>query len=209
MPFETVDRTAEIFGLRTGHGTNACGSVVIIFVTDCVYLSGVNFWWHFAAFQKEKKKKKRKKKEKKKEEEEKTSSTRVNKQGSSLVLERRHTQTQQQRPESPTISLSWHASKYKVHKLHHILELYKTSSDWWSEPCVHSHARWVTVGDWGLCCCVCVKSFRALINSFICRFCIGTLGLVLFQIVCPQEKGWSTGGLTQSVFYLIIIGYFS
>ena len=29
------------------------------------------------------------------------------------------TQTQQQRPESPTVTLIWHASKYEVHKLHH------------------------------------------------------------------------------------------
>ena len=29
----------------------------------------------------------------------------------------KHTQTQQQRPESPTVTLTWHGSKYKVHKL--------------------------------------------------------------------------------------------
>ena len=28
------------------------------------------------------------------------------------------TQTQQQRLESPTLTLTWHASKHKVHKLH-------------------------------------------------------------------------------------------
>ena len=28
------------------------------------------------------------------------------------------TQAQQQRPESPTVTLAWHACKYKVHKLH-------------------------------------------------------------------------------------------
>ena len=28
------------------------------------------------------------------------------------------TQAQQQRPESPTATLTWHACKYKVHKLH-------------------------------------------------------------------------------------------
>ena len=27
-------------------------------------------------------------------------------------------QTQQQRPEWPTVTLTWHAGKYKVHKLH-------------------------------------------------------------------------------------------
>ena len=29
----------------------------------------------------------------------------------------KRTQTQQQRPESPTVTLTWHGSKYKVHKL--------------------------------------------------------------------------------------------
>ena len=28
-------------------------------------------------------------------------------------------------------------------------------------PCIYSHARWVTVGDSGLCCCfTCVTSFE-------------------------------------------------
>ena len=35
------------------------------------------------------------------------------------------TQVQQQRPKSPTVTLTWHACKYKVHKLHqrYILKL--------------------------------------------------------------------------------------
>ena len=33
------------------------------------------------------------------------------------------TQTKQQRPESPTVTLTWHASKYKVYKLHQRWEL--------------------------------------------------------------------------------------
>ena len=41
------------------------------------------------------------------------------------------TPAQQQRPESPTVTLTWHASKYKVQGM----------------------------GDSGLCCCVCVTSF--------------------------------------------------
>ena len=36
-----------------------------------------------------------------------------------LISEKKKiTQAQQQRPESPTVTLTWHASKYKVHKLH-------------------------------------------------------------------------------------------
>ena len=35
-----------------------------------------------------------------------------------LISLKNVTQTQRQRPESPTVNLTWHASKYKVHKLH-------------------------------------------------------------------------------------------
>ena len=47
----------------------------------------------------------------------------TNKQGSELTLEI-ITQAQQQRPESPMVTLTWRACKYKVHKLHqrYILE---------------------------------------------------------------------------------------
>ena len=38
----------------------------------------------------------------------------TNTQRSYLALQRRHTQTQQQRPEWPTVTLTWHASKYKA-----------------------------------------------------------------------------------------------
>ena len=40
--------------------------------------------------------------------------SRRNTQRSYLAFQRRHTQTQQQRPESPTVTLTWHASKYKA-----------------------------------------------------------------------------------------------
>ena len=40
------------------------------------------------------------------------------------------TQTQEQRPESPTVTLTWHASKYKVHNLHQRYILPRTL--WWS-----------------------------------------------------------------------------
>ena len=49
------------------------------------------------------------------------------------------TQTQQQRPESPTVTRTWHASKYKVRKLH------QRDNLWWnlcpSVPCIYSLAR--------------------------------------------------------------------
>ena len=43
------------------------------------------------------------------------------------LINARKTQTQQQRSESLTVTLTWHASKYKVHKLHQryiLTELY-------------------------------------------------------------------------------------
>ena len=52
------------------------------------------------------------------------------------------TQTQQQRPKSPTVPLTWHARQYKVHKLHqrHIL---KKMSIWWSYvPCIWGCNWW-------------------------------------------------------------------
>ena len=48
--------------------------------------------------------------------------------GGVMARDRRHVddvRIQQQRPESPTISVTWHASIYKVDKLHqgHILQI--------------------------------------------------------------------------------------
>ena len=37
------------------------------------------------------------------------------------------TQTQQQRPESPTVTLTWHASKHKIHTLHQLLSATQVS----------------------------------------------------------------------------------
>ena len=34
-------------------------------------------------------------------------------------------QAQQQRPESPTVILTWHACKYKVHKLHQMYIIFE------------------------------------------------------------------------------------
>ena len=59
------------------------------------------------------------------------------------------TQVQQQRPESPMVTLTWHACKYKVHKLH---PTRGTSS------CDIMPVR-VTVGDSCLCFCTCVTYF--------------------------------------------------
>ena len=52
------------------------------------------------------------------------------------------TQVQQQRPESPTVTLTWHACKYKVHKLNqrYILKEFCTF-DGVYVLCIHTHAR--------------------------------------------------------------------
>ena len=55
----------------------------------------------------------------------------INTRGSWLAFERRLTPTQQQRPESPTITLIWHAGKYKVHQPHQRDILKKDDGDVW------------------------------------------------------------------------------
>ena len=55
------------------------------------------------------------------------------------------TQVQQQRPESPKVTLTWHACKYKVRKLH---QRYPRGTFWGRTsggvdvPCIYTHARW-------------------------------------------------------------------
>ena len=85
-------------------------------------------------------------------------------------------QTQQQRPESPTVTLTWHVCTYKVHKP---LESPTVTLTWHACKCkVHRlHQRFMylvftlmpgeryRLGDSGLCCCVSV--FRALIDHFL------------------------------------------
>ena len=74
------------------------------------------------------------------------------------------TQVQQQRPESPTVTLTWHACKYKVHKLRYILSRWE-----FTLTRVYSHLErmyrnlctlYITVGDSDLCCCTCVTYFE-------------------------------------------------
>ena len=149
------------------------------------------------------------------------------------------TQIQQQRPESPVVTLTWHAYKYKVHKLHQrcILQILEDvplvefmslvfthmpgeilrMHLWWSlctlylhacqvrfwgctsggvyVPCIYTHARWdfedVPLVEFmylvftrmpgesyhrqprSLLLYLCYL-FQALINSFVCWFCLGT-----------------------------------
>ena len=54
-----------------------------------------------------------------------------NTRGSCLAFQRRLTPTQQQRPESPTITLTWHAGKHKVHQPHQRDILDKDDGDVW------------------------------------------------------------------------------
>ena len=66
------------------------------------------------------------------------------------------TKTQQQRHESPTVTLTWHASKYKEHKLHQTMYLMWNLCTLYLLACQVK----VTVGDSGLCCCVWLTSFE-------------------------------------------------
>ena len=104
---------------------------------------------------------------------------------------------QQQRPQYPTVTLTWHASKYKVHKLHQrILSPGMRANTryinsirgclWWSLCTCYLLACQVriTVGDSGLCCFCFCDVFRVQINSLVCWFCTSALGLVLFHSLC-------------------------
>ena len=59
------------------------------------------------------------------------------------------TQVQQQRPESPTVTLTWHACKYKVHKPFEDVPLV--------EFMYHAFQMRVTVGDPGIRCCILLR----------------------------------------------------
>ena len=70
----------------------------------------------------------------------------------------------------PTVTLTWHVCKYKVHKLHqrYILNLHAYQV---------SYSRQLR----SLLLCLC-DTFQALMTSLGCCFCMSALGLVLFQI---------------------------
>ena len=57
-------------------------------------------------------------------------------------------------------SLTWHTSKYKVHKF------ICTSGGVNNVPFTYSHARWVTVGDSGLYC-DCATSFELSLTPLL------------------------------------------
>ena len=114
------------------------------------------------------------------------------------------TQAQQQRPQYPTKTLSWHASKCKVHKLNQrilspglrVNTRYINSIRgclWWSLCTCYLLACQVrvTVGDSGLCCFCFCDVFRVQINSLVCWFCTSALGLVLFHSLCTYTTGVS------------------
>ena len=44
----------------------------------------------------------------------------------------------------------------------------------------------VTVGDSGLCCCVCVTSFERLLTPLFVYSGTGALGVVLFQVISDR-----------------------
>ena len=90
-------------------------------------------------------------------------------------------------------TLTWHASKYKIHKLHQRYILWKWSISWgctsggvlilYLPTCQASSLSWL-------------KSFMLVVfiwclwvemNSLPCWFCTGTLGLALFEIVVHRQ----------------------
>ena len=122
-----------------------------------------------------------------------TSHVTINTQGNYLTLEIRYT-TQQQRPESPTITLTY---GMRVNT-RYINSTRGTSSIWLNllnfqlvdiplveliHLVLHEYQVRVTVGDsdMSLLLYLCYV-FGALINSLVRWFCTSALGLVLFQI---------------------------
>ena len=123
------------------------------------------------------------------------------------------TQVRQQRPESPTVTLTRHSCKYKVQNLH-LMYLYLMYL------CIHRGCAYFTEDvplvefmylvfthtpgesyrrrHRSLLLCLC-DVFRALINSLVCWFCTSALGLVLFE-VCTlwQQKLVNYISLRQS-----------
>ena len=122
------------------------------------------------------------------------------------------TQIQQQRAESPTVTLTWHASKYRVHKLHILrssdvllvkfIQLVFTRMPgesylrhlWWSLCSLYllaCHVR-VNVGNSGLCCCVCVTCFQ----RWLTPLCVDSFFFFfIFSSFFPLEKGVFTENL--------------
>ena len=78
------------------------------------------------------------------------------------------TQTPEQRPESPTVSLTWDARQCKVDKLHP-----KRTHLWWSLCTLHLLTCQVRVRRQlrSLLLCLC-DVFQALISSLVCWFCM-------------------------------------
>ena len=99
-----------------------------------------------------------------------------------------HNHNMWQRPESPTVTLTWHVCKYRVHKLH---QRFVLKSD---VPlvefmrlvftCMPGESYRRRLGSL-LCLCDVVQ---ALINSLVCWFCTCALGLVLFPIFNTQAS---------------------
>ena len=103
-------------------------------------------------------------------------------------------QTPQQRPKSHMITVTWHSSKYKVHKLH---QGYTPQTDALPPPslsvtlrrrhrCAQAYDRTniYLFETWhrSLSLCLC-DVFLAPISSLVCWFCTSALGLIQFQIV--------------------------
>ena len=92
------------------------------------------------------------------------------------------------------MTVTWHVRKYKVHKFHKSCTLkYKVHKLrhryiflkvylWWSLWTLYLHACQVrgTVGDLGLCGCVCVTSFECWLPSL----CVDSAGISVWASFC-------------------------
>ena len=101
----------------------------------------------------------------------------MNTQRSYLAFQRRHTQTQQQIPESPTVTLTWHASKYKA----------------LTPPEVHPHTCFISsVQSYVLCCCCCC-----------CCCCSYFMCVLLHLLICTALRAHII--VVEALYKIIIL----
>ena len=121
------------------------------------------------------------------------------------------TQIQQQRPKSPTVTLTWHACKHKVQKLHLRYILLDYGNKWCVYLCVRACVRvcvCVCGGVGGVhcvCMCVCVNVY---VHIYIyMHVCVG-VGECMCAYACVCECVQHLQGNGASMFMLKVKNFF-
>ena len=108
-----------------------------------------------------------------------------NKQSSYSALKRRHTLTQQQRPESPAVTLTWHVHKYEVSKFHHRYSLVcRFCTCLMTNLCIlTSCVLMLAVFNWSIKC-TCHGLISERVNLCILTSCVLMLAVFNWSIKC-------------------------